>query len=115
MGDPQTFLLLPLLTLVSRAKVVLWSAKGQSNTDIADRLGWTKGIVGKWRRRFLEHRVAGLYDELRPGRPRSIADEQIAALLKRTLSGKPAGAAHWSVRQAAHDSGISKSTVHGVF
>jgi len=46
---------------------------------------------------------------------RSIADEQIAVLLKRTLSRKPAGATHWSVRQAAHDSGISKSTVHRVF
>ena len=101
--------------LVSRARVVLWSAEGQSNTDIADRLGWTKATVGKWRQRFIEHRVAGLYDELKPGRPRSIEDEQIAALLKRTLSRKPARGTHWSVRQAAQDSGISKSTVHRVF
>src|SRR5271165_3891120 len=101
--------------LVCRAKVVLWSAAGQSNTEIAERLGWAKVTVGKWRQRFLEQRLAGLYDELRPGRPRSIADEQIAVLLKRTLSRKPAGATHWSVRQAAHDSGISKSTVHRVF
>jgi putative transposase len=57
----------------------------------------------------------GLYDELRPGRPRSIEDEQIAALLKRTLTGKPAGSTHWSVRQAAQDSGISKSSVHRLF
>src|SRR5215469_8243360 len=101
--------------LVCRAKVVLWSAAGQSNTEIAGRLGWAKVTVGKWRQRFLEQRVGGLYDELRPGRPRSIADEQIALLLKRTLSRKPAGATHWSVRQAARDSGISKSTVHRVF
>jgi len=101
--------------LVCRAKVVLWSAAGQSNTEIAERLGWAKVTVGKWRQRFIQQRVAGLYDELRPGRPRSIADEQIALLLKRTLSRKPAGATHWSVRQAAHDSGISKSTVHRVF
>jgi len=101
--------------LVCRAKVVLWSAEGQSNTEIAERLDWTKATVGKWRQRFLEQRLAGLYDELRPGRPRSIADEQIAVLLKRTLSRKPAGATHWTVRQAAHDSGISKSTVHRVF
>ncbi|PSH02640.1 MAG: IS630 family transposase [Acidobacteria bacterium] len=102
-------------SLVSRAKVVLWSAQGQTNTEIADRLGWTKATVGKWRLRFVEHRVAGLYDELRPGRPRSIDDEKIAALLKRTLSRKPSGGTHWSVRQAAQDSGISKSTVHRVF
>ena len=101
--------------LVSRAKVVLWSARGQTNTEIANRLGWTKATVGKWRQRFLAQRVAGLYDELRPGRPRSIDDEKIAALLKRTLSRKPTGGTHWSVRQAAHHSGISKSTVHRVF
>jgi putative transposase len=101
--------------LVCRARLVLWSAQGQSNTQIARRLHWTQATVGKWRQRFVEHRLVGLYDELRPGRPHSIEDEQIAALLKRTLSRKPAGATHWSVRQAAQASGISKSTVHRVF
>ncbi len=75
--------------IVARAKVVLWSAEGASNTEIASRLQWTKATVGKWRRRFIERRLPGLYDELRPGRPRSIEDEQVAALLKRTLSRKP--------------------------
>ena len=101
--------------LVARAKVVLWSAEGQSNTQIAGRLGWTKATVGKWRRRYLQHRLAGLYDEIRPGRPRTIEDEQVAALLKRTLSRKPRNATHWTVREAARDSGISKSTVHRLF
>jgi putative transposase len=85
-------------SLVSRAKAVLWSAEGRSNTEIAGRLGWIKATVGKWRERFVQHRVPGLYDELRPGRPRSIDDEQIAALLKRTLSRKPRGGTHWSIR-----------------
>ena len=101
--------------LVARARLVLWSVQGQSNSQIARRLHWTNATVGKWRQRFVEHRLAGLYDELRPGRPRSIDDEQIATLLKRTLSRKPAGATHWSVRQAAEASGISKSTVHRLF
>jgi putative transposase len=101
--------------LVARAKVVLWSAEGTSNTEIADRLQWTKATVGKWRRRFLGRRVQGLYDELRPGRPRSIEDEQVAALLKRTLSRKPKAGTHWTVREAARASGISKSTVHRLF
>src|ERR1700691_1713532 len=101
--------------LVARAKVILWSAEGASNTEIADRLQWTKATVGKWRRRFLGRRVQGLYDELRPGRPRSIEDEQVAALLKRTLSRKPKAGTHWTVREAARASGISKSTVHRLF
>jgi putative transposase len=101
--------------LVARARLVLWSVQGQNNSQIARRLHWTNATVGKLRQRFVEYRLAGLYDELRPGRPRSIDDEQIATLLKRTLSRKPAGATHWSVRQAAQASGISKSTVHRVF
>src|SRR5580698_7323198 len=96
--------------LVARAKVVLWSAEGVSNTEIASRLQWTKATVGKWRRRFMERRVPGIYDELRPGRPRNIEDEKIASLLKRTLSGKPKTGTHWTVRDAAQASGISKST-----
>jgi putative transposase len=71
--------------------------------------------VGKWRRRFIHGRLPGLYDEVRPGRPRTVEDEQVAALLRRTLSRKPAHGTHWTVRQAARDSGLSKSTVHRLF
>jgi len=75
----------------------------------------TKATVGKWRQRFLQYRLAGLYDELRPGRPRTIEDEQVAALLKRTMSRKPTFGTHWTVRAAARASGLSKSTVHRLF
>src|SRR6201998_3609695 len=76
-------------SLVSRAKGVLWSAGGETNTDIANRLGWRKATVGKWRQRFIEHRLVGLYDELRLGRPRSISDEKVVTLLCRTSKPKP--------------------------
>src|SRR6266446_2551006 len=61
--------------LVARAKLVLWSSEGESNSQIAARLHWTKATVGKWRQRFLQYRLAGLYDKLRPGRPRIAALE----------------------------------------
>src|SRR5271155_5239681 len=101
--------------LVSRAQLVLWAAEGLSNQAIGERLGWSKPTVGKWRQRFVAYRLQGLYDELRPGRPRSISDEQVAVLLRRTLKQKPPGATHWSVRLAAEANGLSKSTVHRVF
>lgn len=101
--------------LVARAKLVLWSAEGKSNTEIASQLKWTKATVGKWRQRFVERRLSGLYDELRPGRPRSVPDEKVALLLRRTLQNKPPAASHWSIRQAADSNGLSKSTVHRVF
>jgi putative transposase len=71
--------------------------------------------VGKWRQRFVAHRLAGIYDELRPGRPRSVSDEQIALLLRRTLKQKPPAGTHWTVRLAAQANGLSKSSVHRVF
>jgi putative transposase len=101
--------------LVARARLVLWSAEGKSNSEIAAQLNWTKATVGKWRQRFVERRLSGLYDELRPGRPRSISDEAVALLLRRTLKNKPPARTHWSVRQAADCNGLSKSTVHRVF
>jgi len=53
--------------LVSRARLVLWSAQGWFNSEIAAQLNWSKPTVGKWRQRFIERRIQGLYDELRPG------------------------------------------------
>ncbi len=83
--------------LVARAKLVLWSAGGKSNTEIAAQFSWTKATVGKWRQRFIERRLSGLYDELRPGRTRSVSDEKVALLLRRTLKSKPPAGSHWSV------------------
>ena len=62
---------------------------------------------------FSSDRIRGLYDELRPGRPRSIDDERIAGLISKLLKRKPKdGATHWSTRAAAAETGISKSSVH---
>jgi putative transposase len=96
-----------------RAKFVLACAAGEANSSIAKRFETTNATVGKWRRRFIEARIAGLYDELRPGKPRSIGDEQIATLINTTLHTKPAnGATHWSVRTLAAETGISGTSVH---
>jgi putative transposase len=57
--------------MVAHAKLVLWAAQRESNNAIAERLGWSLPTVGKWRQRFVQHRIAGLHDELRPGRPRT--------------------------------------------
>jgi len=101
--------------LVARAKLVLWAAQGESNTAIAERLGWSLPTVGKWRGRFVAQRMVGLHDELRPGRPRSYGDERVAGLINRVLRSKPKNATHWSVRSVAEETAISKSTVARYF
>jgi putative transposase len=98
-----------------RARIVLLAADGESNTDIAERLGLSKPTVGIWRKRYLTQRLVGLYDEPRPGGPRSIRDEQIAALLRKTLKTKPKDGTHWTCRSIAAETKLSKSTIQRVW
>ena len=103
-------------SLSNRARIVLSSADGEANLSIAQRLKLTKATVGKWRARFVERRIAGLYDDVRPGKPRSIDDERVAQLVNTTLHTKPAdGSTHWSVRAVAAETGISKTSVQRYF
>ena len=59
---------------------------------MAAELGLHEHTVGKWRRRFLKDRLDGLLDEARAGRPRSVEDDQVAAVIERTLYTAPADA-----------------------
>jgi transposase-like protein len=55
---------------VQRARIVLYAASGMADTEIAARMDTSPGLVGRWRRRFAEHRLEGLNDKPRAGRPR---------------------------------------------
>jgi len=91
------------------------SADGHSNTAIAEELDITRPTVGMWRRRFMQQRLVGLYDELRSGAPRSIQDEEIATLVRKTIKKRPKDGTHWSCRSIAAETKLSKSTVHRVW
>lgn len=75
----------------------------------------TRETVGKWRRRFSTNGIQGLYDEIRSGRPRSISDEKIADLVRKTLETKPEGKTHWSTRLLANETELSQSTVSRIW
>lgn len=98
-----------------RAKLLLACADGLSNTDVAAQLRTTNQTVGLWRKRFIEHRLEGLLDEPRPGRPRQIEDEKIEEVVTKTLESKPAGATHWSTREMAKNMGLSHTTIGRVW
>ena len=82
-------------SLSARARILLSSVEGEANSSIPERLKLGRDTVGKWRARFIERLVVGFYDDVRPGPPRTIDDEQVAYLIKTTLHTLPAsGSTH---------------------
>jgi transposase len=73
-------------------------------------------MVSKWRGRFLRDRLEGLTDEPRPGRPRTITDEQVELVITKTLEEQGPGAdTHWSTRSMAADTGMSQTAVSRIW
>jgi transposase len=98
--------------LSRRAQMILRLADGQSNSAVARRYRVSRPTVALWRKRFAESGIAGLHNEHKPGRPRSVGKKQIAMLINTALTRKPHGKTHWSRRSLADQTGLSKSTMH---
>jgi len=101
--------------LAQRSRIVLLSADGLTNTEIAQRLGVGRPMVTKWRSRFAADRLDGLVDEPRPGQPRTVSDAQVEEVITKTLESTPKDATHWSTRSMAADVGLTQSAVHRIW
>jgi transposase len=103
-------------SLALRSRIVLACAGGASNHAIAADLGVSRDTVSKWRSRFLKARLEGLTDEPRPGRPRTVSDEQVERVITAALEqAPPGGDTHWSTRSMARSAGVSQSTVSRIW
>jgi DNA-binding CsgD family transcriptional regulator len=96
--------------LAARARIVLLAAEGTPNVEIARLVGVSRPTVNVWRARYVERGLAGLADEKRSGRKRSIDQRRIVA---ETLTPPPAslGVTHWSSRLLAQRLGTSHVTI----
>jgi transposase len=70
-----------------RARIVLAVAEGAGTSAVARQVGVSRPTVIKWRDRFASHGLAGLVDEERSGRPKTVDD---AAIVATTLEPPPA-------------------------
>lgn len=102
-------------SLSERCRMVLLCADGLQSKEVAERLGVHEHTVGKWRRRFVQDGLAGLSDEYRAGRPRTVSDAQVAEVIERTLNTRPKDATHWSIRSMAARSGLSHTTIRRIW
>jgi transposase len=96
--------------LAQRARIVLLASQGVSNTRIAELVGVSRPTVIGWRDRYAERGLAGLDDEARSGRPRTVDHRGI---ITATLTPPPKkyGVTHWSSRLLARHLRIGDATV----
>ena len=114
-----------------RARIVLLSATGASNREIAQQTGVSLPTVALWRRRYAERGIEGLGDQPRSGRPRSLANagseneitvdgplddladegrERLLGAAARTIARR--GFVATRVADIAEEAGVSPATVH---
>jgi putative transposase len=101
--------------LVTRAKIILLAAEGETNRSIAERVSLSPQMVCKWRQRYIEQGLSGLHDALRPGRPRSISDEEVAEIVHKTIKTKPKNATHWTIRSLSQETELTRPTIHRIW
>lgn len=101
--------------LALRARIVLACAEGLENKVVAARQRVTQQTVSKWRGRFVQLRLDGLFDAPRPGAPRTIDDARVDAVIAKTLECVPAGATHWSTRSMARAMDVSQTAVSRIW
>lgn len=98
--------------LAERAAIVLHAADGLEDQEIGRKMGITRQKAARWRKRYAQAGLAGIEkDASRPGRKRRIDDQRRAAVVRKTLSGKPEGRTHWSRSTMAAVTGLSDSTI----
>jgi transposase len=101
--------------LALRCRIVLAAAEGRPSQEIAAELGCNADTVGRWRGRFARRGLDGLHDEPRPGKPRTISDEDVERVIVKTLEEQPANATHWSTRSMAAATGMSQSAISRIW
>src|SRR3989454_351848 len=99
-----------------RARMILALDRGESYTEIAGALACNRNYISRWKERFLEDRLAGLYSR---NLGRAVSDKTPkleAKILAWTLKRKPRdGSTHWSTRRLAKELAVSHMMVARVW
>ena len=102
--------------VAQRARIVLMAADGRMDKDIAVETRSSLPKVLRWRRRYITHGLAGIErDATRPGRKKALSQEQVKAVVDRTLQTKPPGATHWSTRTMSEATGLSRMAIQRIW
>jgi transposase len=98
-----------------RARLILMLAEGDSWDEVCDKLDCARGFIARWRKRFLDERLAGMYSRHRGQTTKRRTPQLEARILKATQKGPTDGSTHWSTRRLAETLGISHMMVARVW
>jgi len=100
---------------VRRARVILLLDAGRSYTTIQTTVGCDARYVSRWRKRFVEAGLAGLYSRHRGRAVQTRTPQLEARILALTQQQPPDGSTHWSTRRLAQRLGVSHMMVARVW
>jgi transposase len=101
---------------VRRARLILSLDQGASYSQIASALGCNRSYVSRWKQRFLDDRLAGLYARHKGRSVENRTPKLEAKVLDWTLHRKPRdGSTHWSTRKLAAELGVTHMMVARVW
>jgi transposase len=95
-----------------RARLILGLAGGQTYSEIMNTLACSQNYIVRWKSRFLEQRIGGLYARHQGRKPAQNAAQLEARILNYTRRGPRDGSTHWSTRKLGKMLGISHNRVH---
>src|ERR1700677_340562 len=100
---------------VMRSRMILLLADGVAYQKIQDLLDTTAPTISRWKRRFLQHRIAGLMEELHPGQQPSVRTPKLQAKGPAAIKEGPKdGATHWWCRKLAAKFQVSKDPIQRI-
>src|SRR5438270_2161290 len=98
-----------------RARLILLLADGEPYTSIQSKLRCNRSYVSRWKGRFAEQGIGGLYAR-QQGRKRSVLTPSMEARILKWTSRKPTdGSTHWTTRKLGKKLGISHTLVATVW
>jgi transposase len=97
------------------ARVLLLLADGATYVEIADKAGCSAPFISKWKKRFVEEGMAGLYSHHTGRKVKVLTAKMEARILNWTRKAPTDGSTHWSTRRLAKKLGVHHMTVARVW
>jgi transposase len=100
--------------MVERAQIILCWHEGKSFVETRQALNVSEVIINKWRQRFVKHRLEGLKDSPRSGKPPVFSAAKKASVIELATNKPGKGYTNWSQRRIAKQVGMSQSKVQQI-